>query len=156
MKKTLLLCIVIMTLMLGACTPIVSDDASQGDYATQNKVSVLEYSMFMNKQITVFTTQLTSHMSLIANEGCCYENIIPVTEETIRVLKADLDEVIVTYPPVSYEDARETTITVMQTAIEHMESYLQTMKDSKPVSEYVDIFQTDFHALTAQANLYYQ
>ena len=156
MKKILALCLCMISLGLMGCSPIVSDNAGSGDYATQNRVSAIEYSIFMNKQVTVFTTQLTSHLSLIASSGTNYENLITVTEESIAVMEAALDEVIVTYPPISYEDDRETTITVMKTTIEHMKSYLQDMKEEKGTGGYIDIFQSDYFALTAQASLYYQ
>lgn len=155
-KKILTLIACTCMYCLCACSSILPDTSSNGDYATQTPPSAIEYSIYMNKQITVFTSQLTTHMALIVNAGSNYENIIVVAEESAKIMEDVLDEVIVTYPAVTYEDDRDATIIVMETTIEHMKSYIEDLKDGKSISEYVDNFQNDYYALTGQANLYYQ
>lgn len=139
-----------------ACNPILPEDTSDGNYATQTPPSAIEYSIYMNKQITVFTSQLTSHIALIINTNGTYENMLTVAEESLTIMNDVLNEVIVTYPAVGYADDRDTTITVMKTCIEHTENYIHDIKDNKDISGYVDKFQNDYYALTGQANLYYQ
>ncbi len=156
MKKKSLIYIFLAAVVLTGCQPVVSDSAASGDYATINPLTAAEYSIYMNKEITSFASELNTHMSMLAGGGENYENLLLLAEESLVIMQDILDEIIVTYPASTYEDDRETTISVMQTAIKNMEDYIQDIKDEKPVSGYIDTFQIDFLALTGQANLYYQ
>ena len=69
-------------------------------------------------------------------------------------MQETLDEVIVTMPSNGKESDRETAITAMQTAIDHMEDYITKLRNGENVSDYADIFQNDFNSVTGLANLY--
>lgn len=43
-------------------------DPKDGKYATQTPMTSLEYALYMNKQITVFTNQLSTRMAVVANQ----------------------------------------------------------------------------------------
>ena len=155
MKKRLLVFLSIVSLGIMGCS-ITSDNTEIADYATQNRVSAIEYSIFINKQVTIFTTQLTSHISLISNRAEDYENMILVAEESIAIMNDTLNEVHVTYPPVTYDDDRETVLSIMEITMDHMKNYLHDMKNKKDISKYIDVFQSDHALLISQANLYYR
>ena len=141
----------------GCSTQIQPDSKSAGTYSTQTPMSSLEYSIYMNKQITVFTNQLSSRMIMAKNaENSSYENEKDLAEESLKVLQDTLDEVTVTKPAKTAEDDRETAIEAMQTAVDHMKQYVDALDDEKDVKAFADTFQNDFNALSGLANLYYQ
>ena len=141
---------------LCACSTTSSNSTENRTYKTQNANSALEYSVYMNKQITVYTNQLTTHMTLLQNSDNTYKNIIPLAEESLNILQTTLDEVIITYPSFEAEDDRETTITLMETTIKNMEDYIATLKEGKSAIDFIDKFQNDYFALTGMASLYYK
>ena len=51
----------------GCQTEIKPADPKDGKYATQTSMTSLEYALYMNKQITVFTNQLSTRMAVAAN-----------------------------------------------------------------------------------------
>lgn len=142
------------TLCVGCSTEIKPDTAEQGTYATQTRTTALEYSIYMNKQITDFVNQLTTRMTMINNHGDSqYENEIELTEESITIMEDILEQVTVTNPAVTGEDDRESVILAMETAIEHMKNYKDALGNSETVKGYAEEFQNDFNALTGLANM---
>ena len=148
--------ICICAFSLCACSVVFPEEKPTETYKTQNANSALEYGIYMNKQITVYTNQLSTHMMLLQNSDSTYENIIPLAEESLEIMQVALDDVIVTYPSFDAEDDRETTITLMKTAVKNMENYITALKEGKSVKDFADKFQNDYFALTGMANLYYK
>ena len=141
---------------LCACSVVSPEKKETKTYKTQNANSALEYGIYMNKQITVFTNQLSTHMMLLQNSDNTYENILPLAEESLNILQTTLDDVIVTFPSFDAEDDRETTIILMKTTVKNMEEYIATLKEGKSAKDFADKFQNDYFALTGMANLYYK
>lgn len=141
----------------GCATNIQPDSAQDGTYSTQTPMTSLEYSIYMNKQITVFANQISTRL-LMANNSTdrSYENEADLSDESVKILEDVLDEVTVTKPAATSDDDREKTIQAMQTALEHMQAYAKAVRDEKDVTKFKDDFQNDFNALTGLANLYYQ
>lgn len=149
-----LMCICAFSLC--ACSVVFPDEKQSETYKTQHANSALEYGIYMNKQITVYTNQLSTHMMLLQNSDNTYENILPLAKESLEILQVTLDDVIVTFPSFDAEDDRETTITLMKTAVKNMEDYIATLKEGKSATDFADKFQNDYFALTGMANLYYK
>ena len=86
-------------LFTGCSTEIKPDSKEEGVYATQNPLSAVEYSIYMNKQITVFTNQLTTRMIMANNaQESTYENEADMADESVKIMEDALEEVVVTYP----------------------------------------------------------
>ncbi len=150
-------CVVSCLGITGCSTEIKPDSKDAGTYSTQTPMSSLEYSLYMSKQITVFTNQLSSRMVIAKNwSTSTYENERDMAQESLEVMQDSLDEVIVTMPSTNAEDDRETTIEAMQTAVDHVQQYIDAIDSSKDVTAFADIFSNDFNALTGLANLYYE
>lgn len=68
-KKAFLALMLTLTIIssLGCQTEIKPADPKDGKYATQTSMTSLEYALYMNKQITVFTNQLSTRMAVAAN-----------------------------------------------------------------------------------------
>ena len=142
-------------LSIAGCTPVGPDDAADGVYSTQTPMSSLEYANYMNKQIVVFINQILSRLiSIEGTNGYTYENELEMAEESLDIMEETLNEVIVTMPSTGRETDRETTIQAMQSAVEHMSSYTETVRSGGNTASYMDVFQADFNALSGLANLY--
>lgn len=137
----------------GVTGEIKPDSPSDGKYATQYANSATEYYIYLSKQASVFTNQLTTYMIQIAN-GSTYELLTDALQQSIDTMQDALDEVTVTVPSVNAEDDRESMILAMQLAIEHMTGYKDTLANGGDVSGFKDDFQNDFNAITALANAY--
>lgn len=152
------LCLVALICMIalsGCATEIKPDSPDSGTYSTQTSMSSLEYATYMSKQISVFSNQLSTMMLAAFNSTeAAYENDVALAEESRDIMQETLDEVIVTMPSNGKESDRETAITAMQTAIDHMEDYITKLRNGENVSDYADIFQNDFNSVTGLANLY--
>lgn len=158
-KKAFLALMLTLTIISssGCQTEIKPADPKDGKYATQTSMTSLEYALYMNKQITVFTNQLSTRMAVAANhKDVQSSNESYMTQQSIETLQDTLDEVTVTKPSKEKDDSREAVMTAMETAIEHLKSYKSDLDESKDISGYADEFQNDFNELTGLANLYNQ
>ena len=79
-----------------------------------------------------------------------------MADESVKIMEDALEEVVVTYPSDTSEDDREAAIMAMQTAVDHMVSYAEDVRNGEDTTKYINVFQNDFNALTGLANLYYQ
>ena len=158
-KKAFLALMLTLTIISssGCQTEIKPADPKDGKYATQTSMTSLEYALYMNKQITVFTNQLSTRMAVAANhKDVQSSNESYMTQQSIETLQETLDEVTVTKPSKEKDDSREAVMTAMETAIEHLKSYKSDLDEGKDISGYADEFQNDFNELTGLANLYNQ
>ena len=158
-KKAYLALMLTLTIISssGCQTEIKPADPKDGKYATQTSMTSLEYALYMNKQITVFTNQLSTRMAVAANhKDVQSSNESYMTQQSIETLQDTLDEVTVTKPSKEKDDSREAVMTAMETAIEHLKSYKSDLDEGKDISGYADEFQNDFNELTGLANLYNQ
>ena len=159
MKKNgvIAVCVISCLCASGCNTEIKPDSTDAGTYSTQTSMSSLEYSIYMNKQITVFTNQLSSRMVIAKNwSNTAYENERDMAEESLEIMNDALDEVVVTMPATNADDDRESTIEAMQTATDHMQQYIDAIDAGEDVTAFSDVFNNDFNALTGLANLYYE
>lgn len=158
-KKAFLALMLTLTIISssGCQTEIKPADPKDGKYATQTSMTSLEYALYMNKQITVFTNQLSTRMAVAANhKDVQSSNESYMTQQSIETLQDTLDEMTVTKPSKEKDDSREAVMTAMETAIEHLKSYKSDLDEGKDISGYADEFQNDFNELTGLANLYNQ
>lgn len=158
-KKAFLALMLTLTIISssGCQTEIKPADPKDGKYATQTSMTSLEYALYMNKQITVFTNQLSTRMAVAANhKDVQSSNESYMTQQSIETLQDTLDEVTLTKPSKEKDDSREAVMTAMETAIEHLKSYKSDLDEGKDISGYADEFQNDFNELTGLANLYNQ
>ena len=158
-KKAFLALMLTLTIISssGCQTEIKPADPKDGKYATQTSMTSLEYALYMNKQITVFTNQLSTRMAVAANhKDVQSSNESYMTQQSIETLQDTLNEVTVTKPSKEKDDSREAVMTAMETAIEHLKSYKSDLDEGKDISGYADEFQNDFNELTGLANLYNQ
>lgn len=157
-KKSLIVLTSLMLMAATACSDIKADSPADGKYATQNRESSLEYSLYMSKQIQVFINQITSRMGIAKSlsEGNTVDNEYTLANQSLTAMKEAYDELVTVYPSTGSDDERESVILAMGTAIEHMEGYVEAVKNNEDVSGYAEDFKNDFDQLTALSNFYNQ
>lgn len=75
-----------MAVGLTSCT-VTPADPSTGKYATQYPQTTLEYSIYINKQITVFVNELSTRLNqAVHSTDGVYENETEATEQSIQLL----------------------------------------------------------------------
>lgn len=144
-------------LLLGGCS-IDPPDPDNGTYATQYPQSALEYSIYLNKQITVFTNQISTRLNqaVHSNDGN-YENEADLAQQSVDIMQDTLNEVTATESSDYSEENRLSVIEAMQTAIDHMKDYTAAVKNGESdLTDYTHSFENDFNALTGLASLYNQ
>lgn len=158
MRKKIYCLIFILCLLLTGCSKIKPDSPEDGKYATQNRLSALEYSIYINKQLTIFANQVSTRMGSVSNvsKGYSVDNELSLANSSLVILQETYDETVTTYPSEGDDASRDTTLMVMQTAIGHMKSYISDLEKKEDVSGYFKDFENDFNALTGQAGLYNQ
>ena len=105
-----------MAVGLTSCT-VTPADPSTGKYATQYPQTTLEYSIYINKQITVFVNELSTRLNqAVHSTDGVYENETEATEQSIQFTQETLDNVTAMQPSVGKEDDRLSLITAMQTS----------------------------------------
>ena len=159
-NKTILLTAVIFCLTsyaLFGCGEVRPADVSEGTYATQQRMTAIEYNLFISKQITVFTNQLMSRIAIIhGEEKMSYPQELNLAKSSRREMQEALDSVITAYPSTGDDENRKTTISAMQGAIDDMDKYIEAVEKGEDVQNFKTIFQNDFNGLTQQAGLYNQ
>ncbi len=157
-KKILTMLIAGMVMCSSGCSEIKPDTPEAGKYSTMNRLSAAEYSIYINKQISVFTNQITTRMGVAKNlsEGYDADNEYKLAADSLKTMKETLNETSTVYPSTGSDDNRESVITAMQTAVDHMEGYAEAVKNKEDVKGYTKDFENDFNQLTGIANMYNQ
>lgn len=156
-KRTISFLIVCMlALLLAGCGDVeIKPDTPDGHYATQNRLSAIEYSIYINKQITVFVGQLSTRITAIRTDNdLAGSNEPELAKEGLSIMQDARDEVEVTYPSEGHDDDREAVLTAMNTAIADMQAYIDDLNAGKDVSNYDSVFRSDANELTGMAALY--
>lgn len=153
-KKYIVLMMIGMFLALYGCSQ--NSNNNETTYATQNRVSSLEYGIYMNKQIQIYINQLTTRMGIARNisQGYDAENEYKLALDSAETMQNVYDEVKVVYPSDNADNNREDTLLAMNTAIDHMNSYAEAVKNNENLEDYIKDFENDFNQLTGLANFY--
>lgn len=126
-------------------------------YATQTRMSNLEYAIYMSKQCSVYTTQIMTRMKAIKNATQSYYSAeSDLAKRSLTVMQETRDEVASIYPALGKEDDRKATLEVMDVAIQDMKNYLNSLQKNEDVQQYIPVFENDFNQITGRASLYHQ
>lgn len=158
MKRKWYVYLFVFSLLMSGCAKIKPDTPQSGKYATQNRLSAVEYSIYINKQLTVFTNQISTRMGSISNLSKDFnvDNEITLAQNSLDILQETYDETATVYPSEGDDANRDATLVVMMTAIGHLQSYINDLDKKSDVSGYFKDFENDFNSLTGQAGLYNQ
>lgn len=158
-KKILIITFACIGVMMAGCSSdykIKPASSDQTGYVTQNPMSSAEYSLFLNKETTVFTNVLVTRMNAVRT--ITKEN----KKEELTMIKANLsdmqaaaDEVRVTMPSTGRDKDKEAMDAAMKAAIKHMKNYQDALKKDRNTSNYVQVFESDFNEITGLAQMYY-
>ena len=166
MKKIItLLTTFILSISLFACGQsgfeIKPDNKDDVKYATQNPLTVIEYNLLANREITVFTNQINTRLSLLRNlkDGTDVDTLESErqnAEHSKQLMEEALNSFATAKPPTTYEDERTNTIRIMEDCIAHLDEYIDSLGNGGKLNDFNDVFENDFISITAEASLYNQ
>ena len=164
MKKTIsLIMLFFLIAVLSACQDttgknfsVKPDSTKDGKYSTMMPMSSLEYSIYMQKQSTIFTNELMSRMNAAQLSTALNDNKteLKLVETGIQSMEAAKEEFTLAMPPEGRDDDRQTMMLAMDAAIKHMEEYEEKLKKGSDVTGYVKIFESDFNEISNLAIVY--
>lgn len=156
-KKTAFMICAIFALTLTSCENRESE-SDNSEYATQNRLSAAEYSIYINKQITVFTTQVLTRINACQNAtyGKVSDNELEMANGSLEILIDTYTETSSIYPSENSDSKHELVLTAMKTTINHFENYIKAIANKSDISGCIKDFENDFNDLTGLATLYYQ
>lgn len=156
MKKAIA-AVVLITSLFSGCAPIRPDSLSSTETATINTVTTLEYSIFAEREVSVFTNQIISQMRMIAFSGESNAELSNESiEESIQLMTNAYDSVCMEHAPETNQQEKETLIKEMEKCIAHMTEYQDSVKNHEDTSIFKDLLSSDFYALTAVTSTYTQ
>ena len=142
------------------CAKIQSASPEDG-YNTDYAMSAVEYTIFLNKQISVASNILFTRMSMagsVADSDYEAEKEIQSTQEAISKMEAVKDEVTVTMPAASLETDRQNILDLLEDSLNALNTYqehLQNGELDKLDNSAIEL-KNCFTALSGEANTYYQ
>lgn len=160
MKRTSYICLMFMVsiiLLSGCKKEIKPKKASDGKYATLYAGSTVDYNLFMNRELTNCASYV--HAREVAAYGLSSStnsSELASAKEGLKSLKEAIEQIKVTVPSKGYESTRETTLQVLDVALQHYEKYIKALEENKDVSNYVQLFMNDYNEITSQSSLYNQ
>lgn len=160
MKKRLFIIITSLLFAITGCSQsdfAIRPGKPDGEYATQNRNTSLEYSIYMNKQITSFVSLLNTRVVSIMNSDKVSNPLEIDNAKTARDSMKDIrDEIEITYPSLDRDDDRAAVLKQMDACIKSMDEYIDSLSKGNNVSYYADIFSEETNQLTGLAQMYYQ
>lgn len=149
--------ILLLACILSGCEAIRPDPVTDMGTATVNPVTTLEYSIFVQREVGVFTNQILSQMALMRNmEKEEYELLSDSIDESICLMNEAYDSVYMETAPDTDQKEKEMLLDVMKKCLEHMKEYQTAIKENKDADEFKILLQNDFYALTAMTSTYTQ
>ena len=132
-------------------------DPATGKYATQQRTTALEHSVYMGKQVSAFAGHILGRV--IALEGMR----LAANPQEVTAARSALSEmediraaVESTYPGIGRDDDRQGALTAMGEAVTHVREYIRDLEVGKDVSRFTAVFQADYNAVTAYGGVYVQ
>ena len=158
-KKAALLTALGLAVALTACGPedIRPADPSAGTYATQDRMTALEYSVWMSKQVAAFSGDILARV--IAIEGM-RQNANPgepaAARAALREMEGIRDSVMTAFPAKEKDADRLATLSAMNAAIDHVRSYVEDLESGRVELKHQAVLQADYNAVTAFGGVYAQ
>lgn len=154
------------TFALSAFTACQSNQSPtpKQQYSTDVAYSASQYTMFLNKEITTVTNQLTTQMAMADgvahNSSYPIEDAIKSVDSSIKIMDECIENVDEMFPPADYYEDRENLLECMKNTKSTLETYRDAIKskpiDTKKIEELIKIMEGDYLAITAISNIYWE
>jgi len=168
-KHTLVVSTILaMSLLLGVfglsgCAEIATQNNAQVTYNMQTPLDAAQYSSFISKQINAVTNQLSTNILIaqkISTENYPITDALNSATASLQIISSARNQVDVMIPPNQYADTRENMLRMMLNAESDLTTYIDELKKDNcslnVIKELQSLMQTDFIALTAEFNIYYE
>lgn len=160
-------CTVLLAFSLSACSGSVEETINQPElkYETQYPASAQEYNLMINKKITPFLNELEGHISKGKNiiDGTYpLSNELTSVEDTLTYVNEIYESCKVIMPPDSERERHSNTLMQMQRAINSIEVYQETLKDTSDITQTVqknsiisciNVMESEFASLKNMFNI---
>ena len=115
----------------------------------QPRMSGTDFSIRVNKQIAVYTSQMLTHLATIKdmNDDSYYGNEIEMTGQSLEDMHDALVGVTSLNPPEYMESYQKHVVEAMKKATANMEQYAEVLEAGKDISAFSEVFQNDFNTL---------
>lgn len=155
-KKIAVSALIFATLSLNGCGEEISPVTDNGTYATQQRMSAIEYSVFINKQVTVVAGHIMSRIVAIENAETVLSGTdeIKMAEESLEQIDDVLNSIRTAYPAVGEEDKRQAAILAISAARQNIAGYISELEQGHDVSPYKQILQSSYNAVTQCGDIY--
>ena len=154
-------CLVLLSLSgCDSSIPTPSDD-SQEQYNMAYSVDAPQYCMFVNKQLTAVSNELSSTMIIaksVSNGEYPKSDALTTIQQSLSIISSAKAEIEVMCPPEQYKDTRENTLRLCTNAENDLSTlcdYLTNDANNSKIKDLFSIMQTDFTALLTEFNIYY-
>lgn len=163
MKTKLPIILIAIALIFSLVGCGINSNTGDNEYNMEYATDAQQYCIFMNRQINVILNQLSSNM-IVAHDVAQGEypasDALKTAEQSMGIIQAAREEVEKMMPPEKYKDTRDNTLRVMVNAENDIQTYIDELKRDELRTNAIDslasIMQTDFAALTAEFNQYYE
>lgn len=147
----------LLSFILTGCEAVRTDPVTDTGTATVNPVTTLEYSIFVEREVSVFTNQIISQMGLMRNPKTAeYEFLSESIEESIRLMSEAYDSVYMETALETDQKEKEILLGEMETCLRHMKEYQTAINENKDADDFRTVLQDDFYSLTAVTSTYTQ
>lgn len=129
-------------------------------YNTDDEVDPMNYTIYVNKEITLMTNILSTHISNGDNvEKGKYlaTDELKTVESDLDLVQEAIDSVDTLHPPTDYEDDREAILTAMVTAQDSLERYRDALngEGAQTIKECIGLMEGDYATLTGKMQAVY-
>lgn len=157
-----LLILLCATTIFAGCDESVRDNTDE-TYIMIESLDASSYCLFVNKEITACTNQLSSMMLLcknVAKDNYPASEALDSAIESFDIVESAREKVDIMTPPPQYEDNRINTLRLMENASDDIDTMINILSttplDTVALEDLSSVMQTDFIALTSEFNIYYK
>ncbi len=161
--KGILFALAISLFLLGGCTKPQTIETGKTMYSTQFEQSTMEYTIFLDKEITPITNALTTQILLIkhvVNDNYPLSDALDSAKSALDVISDCIEQVDTMNPPDSYEDLRVSVLKSMNNCKNDVETYIDELESGEIDKDRLDslrkIMQADYIALTGDFQVQHQ
>lgn len=164
-KKLISLFLLILlssTTIFAGCYESIRNNTDE-TYIMSESLDASSYCLFINKEISACTNQLSSMMLICNNvaKGSYHaSDALESAKESYDIIESAREKVDIMTPPPQYEDNRLDTLRLMDNASDDIDTMIDILSttplDTFALEDLSSVMQSDFIALTSEFNIYYK
>lgn len=130
--------VLLLTVCCSGCGNLDDPNTTeQQTYSTQLPMTVMQYTTYINREITDVQNQLTSQILLLdslSKGECKREEALLSAEASLKNVKRIIESVDTTYPPLEMTGVRAEMLIVLENIDSLLNDYVMVLSDSAEIS----------------------